>query len=126
MVIFQIHNIYKNVENPPNFNCSKHFISDFKNKFDVSSRLAHFKERNENYTQNNSVEDIEIFKATIKSVIEDANQKGEPVINADETGFQILPNSVKTWAFKGSKNISIDTKDSCKERISVMASISSN
>lgn len=119
-------NIYKNVEKPPNFNCSKHFISDFKNKFNVSSRLAHFKERKENYTQNNAEEDIELFKATIKSVIEDANQKGEPVINADETGFQILPNSIKTWAYKGSKNVSIDTKDNSKERISVMASISSN
>ena len=48
------------------------------------------------------------------------------VVNCDETGFQILPTSIKTWAFKNTKNISINVLDSDKDRISVMASITSH
>lgn len=46
-------------------------------------------------------------------------------LNADETDFQILPMSIKTWAFKNSKNVSINVKDNDKERVSIMATISS-
>lgn len=119
-------NVYRDAENPPKFNCSKTFITDFKNKFNISSRLAHFKERNENFKEKDNLEEIDIFKAQIQSVIEKARENNEPVVNADETGFQILPNSIKTWAYKGTKNISINTTDSTKERISVMASITAN
>ena len=71
-------------------------------------------------------EDINIFRATINLVIENAQKNGEPVINDDETGFQILPNYIKTWSYKGAKNVSFLTKDNTKQRISVMASITSN
>lgn len=121
-------NIYRDAEDPPNFSCSKTFITDFKNKYCISSRLAHFKERKENLNLNENVnnEEIDFFKAQIRSVIENAQINKEPVVNADETGFQILPKSIKTWAYKGTKNISISTPDSTKQRISVMASITSN
>ena len=121
-------NIYRDAEDPLNFSCSKTFITDFKNKYCISSRLAHFKERKENLNLNENVnnEEIDFFKAQIRSVIENAQINKEPVVNADETGFQILPNSIKTWAYKGTKNISISTPDSTKQRISVMASITSN
>lgn len=48
------------------------------------------------------------------------------VLNADETGFQILPTSIRTWAFKNTKNISINVGDSDKDRVSIMAIITSD
>ena len=99
---------------------------NLKKIYNVSSRLAHFKDRREDYSENDFTEDINIFRETIQSLIENAHRNGEPVVNADETGFQILPNSIKTWAYKGSKNISINTLDNPKERISVMATISAD
>lgn len=48
------------------------------------------------------------------------------VLNADETGFQILPTSIRTWAFKNTKNISINIGDSDKDRVSIMATITSD
>lgn len=118
--------IHGNDDEIPNFSCSAHFIHNFKERHDVSSRLAHFKQRNAPKTNENVSEEINSFKATVQSIIEQARLNGEPVINGDETGFQILPNSIKTWAYKNSKNISINTLDSTKARVSVMASITSN
>lgn len=109
----------------PNFNCSAHFIHDFKTRHNVSSKMAHFKQRSKNNPKSDNTYVIDEFKATIQSVIENARLKGEPVVNGDETGFQILPNCVKTWAYKNSSNVSINVLDSTKERISVMASITS-
>lgn len=71
-------------------------------------------------------EDIEIFKAKIQSLIEFANERQEPVINADETGFQILPNYVLTWSNRGSKTEPLYTEEDLKDRVSVMASITSD
>ncbi len=118
-------NIYRNTDDPPPFQCSESFIYKFKQKYGISSRLAHFKEREPNFNSIENSEDINIFKATIQSVIEKARQNNEPVLNADETGFQIFPNYIKTWAFKGSKNVAINVVESTKERLSVMATISS-
>lgn len=118
-------NIYRNIKDPPPFQCSESFIYKFKEKYHISSRLAHFKEREPNFNSIDNSEEINTFKATIESVIENARINNEPVLNADETGFQIFPNYIKTWAYKGSKNIAINVVDSTKERISVMATISS-
>ncbi|KAK8841441.1 hypothetical protein M9Y10_027058 [Tritrichomonas musculus] len=101
-------------------------LTDFKNKYYILSRLAHFKERNDNLNENVNSEEFDFFKAHIRSIIENAQINKELVVNADETGFQILPNSIKTWAYKGTKNISIRPLDSTKQCISVMASITSN
>lgn len=119
-------NIYRNQENPPNFCCSKNYISKFKNKYDISSRLAHFKERDIKISQDDMSEEIALFRSNIQTIIEEAQKNGEPVLNGDETGFQILPNSIKTWAFKGTKNIAINTNANVKDRISIMATISAN
>ena len=50
----------------------------------------------------------------------------EPIINADETGFQILPTSIQTWAYKNTKNVVVNVVESDKDRISIMSSITSN
>ena len=87
--------------------------------------MVHFKQRYKNNPKSDNTYIIDEFKATIQSVIESARLKGEPVVNGDETGFQILPDCIKTWAYKNSSNVSINVLDSTKERISVMASITS-
>lgn len=71
-------------------------------------------------------EEIELFKLNIKSLIEKARDSDEPVINSDESGFQILPKLIKTWLFKKTKKVSINVADSDKERVSIMASITSD
>ncbi|KAK8890153.1 hypothetical protein M9Y10_034913 [Tritrichomonas musculus] len=50
----------------------------------------------------------------------------EVVLNPDETGFQILPTSIRSWAFKNTKNFSINVGDSDKDRVSIMAIITSD
>ena len=67
-----------------------------------------------------------IFKSQVSDIIEKTRNSEEPVLNADETGFQILPTSIRTWAFKNAKNVSINVSDNDKERISIMATISSD
>ena len=62
-------NLYRDSEDPPILVCSKNIISKFKTKYNVSSRLVHFKERNENYSEKVISEDINIFRATINLVI---------------------------------------------------------
>lgn len=107
------------------FNCSAHFIHDFKTRYNVSSKMTHFKQWSKNNPKSDNTYIIDEFKATIQSVIESARIKGEHVVNGDETEFQILPNCVRTWGYKNSSNVSINVLDSTKERISVMASITS-
>ena len=62
----------------------------------------------------------------MKLGIENTIIASEIVLNTDETRFQILPTSIRTWALKNAKNVSINTVDNEKERVSVMATISSN
>ncbi|KAK8887271.1 hypothetical protein M9Y10_038309, partial [Tritrichomonas musculus] len=74
-------NIYRDAEDSPDFSCSKTFITDLKNKYCISSRLAHFKERKEILNLNENVYNKEIgfFKAQIRSVIENAQINKKPI-----------------------------------------------
>ena len=101
--------IYRDLDEILQFQCSPHFKQITK----------------ANSTDNNS-DQIDFFKATVQSVIQKARENNEPVLNGDGTGFQILPNSGQTWAYKNSKNIANNVLDSTKSRISVMATISNN
>ena len=53
-------------------------------------------------------------------MIEYANQHDEPVINADETAWYILPNNILTWAETSSKSVQINVQDSDKYHISLI------
>lgn len=124
---FQLYDdIYENSLNAPSFNCSSGFINDFKNRNKFSSRLAHFRQRPISKSQKKINQEIDNFKSLVTQLINDSKNSNEPVINADETGYQILPTSIKTWAIKNTKNISINVADSDKERLSIMASITSD
>ena len=117
--------IYRDDPSPPAFNCSAGFIHDFKKRNNFSSRLAHFRQRPMEKNDQEINKEIENFKLLIKNLIEKSRSSNEPVINSDETGFQILPTSIKTWAIKNASNVSINVADSDKDRISIMASITS-
>ena len=126
-VIFDAYDeIYFDSPDPPKFECSSGFICDFKNRNRISSRLAHFRQRPIENNDGNIEKIISDFKKDITNLIQKASENCEPVVNADETGFQIFPTSIKTWAFKNAKNVSINVFDSDKERISIMASITSD
>ena len=118
--------IYQNSPSAPEFNCSKGFIYDFKNRNKFSSRLAHFRQRPISKSQEKINKEIEDFKSQVRDLIKISEETDEPVVNADETGFQVLPTSIKTWAIKNTTNISINVADSDKERLSIMASITSD
>lgn len=119
--------VYTDQIDLPRFNCSPGFIRDFKNRNNISSRAAHFRQRPLDISEEKLIIKIETFKKQIRDLIEKVrNSEDEVVVNCDETGFQILPTSIKTWAFKNTKNISINVLDSDKDRISVMASITSH
>lgn len=117
--------IYKDSDNIQKFQCSSHFIFDFKNRHRISSRLAHFRQRPVNKTQEQTDEEINDFKSQVRNLIQSKQNTNEPVINADETGFQILPTSIKTWSYKNTKNVVINVAESTKDRITIMSSITS-
>lgn len=126
-VIYNAFNeIYPDPKKAPRFECSPGFINDFKNRNKISSRLAHFRQRPLDKNETDIENEIQIFRSEINELIQKVSNSNEVVLNADETGFQILPTSIRTWAFKNDKNVSINVYDNDKDRVSVMATISSN
>lgn len=109
---------YIDVENPPEFNCSKHFIQNFKKRNRISSKRAHYQRR-----PSASKKDIDDFINEIKRLITQSKTKNIVILNADETYWHILPNNTKTWANKGSDHVVIRTYDSTKAHITAMATI---
>ena len=118
--------IYKNTPDPPKFNCSAGFINDFKNRNRFSSRLSHFRQRPLTKSQIKIQKEIDDFRSLVSQLINHSKSSNEPIINADETGYQILPSSIKTWAIKNSSNVSINVADSDKDRLCIMASITAD
>ena len=88
--------IFKDDLDPPKFSCSSSFIQDFKKRNKISSRLAHFRQRPVDISKEKIQLDIDIFKSQVISIIPNIKSTDEPVINCDETGFQILPTSIRT------------------------------
>ena len=117
-VMFRAYNMDDSITK--DFHCSPGFISDFKNRHRFCSRKAHPKKRPEREL---TTENIEVFIAQIKSLIETARKNNEPVVNGDETGWRILPPFLRTWAVKNSKNIIIKVHDDEHAHISAMASV---
>ena len=117
-IMFHAYNMEDDITR--DFHSSPHFIVDFKDRHRFSSRRAHPKKRPEKEL---SIEDQEIFIAKVKSIISDAIIKDEPVVNADETAWRILPAYFRTWAVKNSKNFIINVHDDEHAHISVMGTV---
>lgn len=109
---------YQNIENPPQFNCSKHFIQNFKKRNRISSKRAHYQRR-----PSASKKEIDKFIEDIKALIKKGRSSKIIILNADETYWHILPNNTRTWARKGSDHVVIRTFDSTKAHITAMATI---
>ena len=71
----------------PKFICSPHFISNFKERNQFSSRRAHFKRRPEIADDDPKIEEL---KSQVTALIENGRRKGEPFLNTNETQWQIL------------------------------------
>ena len=107
---------YQDAETVPEFQCSPGFITDFKERNNISQRRAHYKRRPD--------VDAAAVARWIAMISELAqNVPLDRIVNADETCWRILPSGLTTWAKKGAENISICTKDDEKQKITVMASI---
>lgn len=117
-IMFHAYNMEDDITR--DFHSSPHFIVDFKDRHRFCSRRAHPKKRPEKEL---SIEDQEIFIAKVKSIISDAIIKDEPVVNADETAWRILPAYFRTWAVKNSKNFIINVHDDEHAHISVMGTV---
>ena len=118
--------IYPDLKKAPRFECNPGFISDFKNRNNISSRLAHFRQRPLNKKEADIKKEIQKFWSDINDLIQKVRNTDEVVLNPDETGFQILPTSIRSWAFKNTKNFSLNVGDSDKDRVSIMAIITSD
>lgn len=123
-IIFQAYN--ENDDIKRDFHCSPGFIRDFKVRNRFSSRTAHIKKRPDIKLNEDGTSDINSFINDVKKVIIEAREHDEPVLNADETGWRILPPKMKTWAKIGTSNIVINVKDSEYAHISAMCTISSD
>lgn len=111
-----------NDDERPKFSCSPHFIKDFKDRNRFSSRRAHFKRRPDISDNDPKIQD---FIDKTRDLIINARSKGEPVLNGDETQWQILPTNIKTWATKNAKEVKIATTENEKFHVTLMATITS-
>ena len=109
------------------FNCSQHFISDFKNSHRFSPRLAHIKRRPdpEPVLDDDGLSSIDKFLLKVSQTIEEAKGAGESAIKGDETCWVILSYKMKTWTITNSSNVIINVKDDEHVHISAMCSITS-
>jgi len=88
------------IEVTRNFNFSPKWISNFKKRYNFTSRRGHLKRR-----PKASKEDIQAFKLRVAHILETA--EGDHVINADESPWHFNEKSL-TWAIKGSENVVIE------------------
>lgn len=123
-IIFQTYLESENIKR--DFHCSPGFIRDFKVRNRFSSRLAHIKKRPDVEQDQNGKSKIDAFIEKVRNVIIESADNDEPVVNADETGWQILPPKMKTWARTNSTNIIINVKDNERAHISAMCSITAD
>ena len=107
---------YRNAETVPEFQCSPGFITDFKERNNISQRRAHYKRR-----PDVDAAGVARWVGMITELAQ--NVPLDRIVNADETCWRILPSGLTTWAKKGAENISILTRDDEKKAITVMASI---
>ena len=64
--------IYKDTPDPPEFNCSAGFISDFKNRNRFSSRLSHFRQRPLTKSQIKIQKELDDFRSLVTQLINDS------------------------------------------------------
>lgn len=98
------------------FQCSDHFIYDFKRRHSFSSRLAHFVRRK-------PAPSTDVQKNFIQKITRPIYDKNKIVINADETSWSVLPKRITTWAPIGTDHVIIENAGSTKFHITVMCSI---
>ncbi len=110
---------HKDSETIPDFQISNQFIDDFKERNHIASRLAHPKRRSDNDPQR----DIE-WEKSIKNLLNDFPR--DRILNCDETSWQVFPNSLKTWAEKGSQNVQIQINGNVKESVTALATIAAD
>ena len=101
------------------FECSPHFISNYKDRWGYSTRKARFKRR-----PSVSQETIDAWNAEMRGLLSTPQVDMHHILNADETCWTILPHGAVTWAEKGSDGVNILTQDDDKQAITAMATIS--
>ena len=100
-----------------NFSCSAGFISDFKYHHRFSSKSFHIKRRSD------PTEEIQKkFMLDMKKLFDTVPI--DRILNADETGWKLMPKGILTWGETGVDNISKQALINDKTQITVLATIS--
>lgn len=110
---------HRNLEKPPDFNVSDHFIHDFKERNHISSRTSHPKRRSDSDEHRNIEWERDIADLLITF-------PRDRILNCDETSWQVLPNTMKTWAETGFENVQIRVNGNKKECVTALATIAAD
>jgi hypothetical protein len=102
---------------PEGFQCSTHFIADFKKRHAFSSRRFHMRRRNQHCGRL----DIEQWVERTKILLSENSH--HRVVNCDETMWRVVPNGMLTWAPVGEDSVSVDLDADAKAGITVLASV---
>lgn len=102
----------------PKFNVSKGFIYDFKKNHRITSKKCHTKRRpdNKKYDQ--------IFIDDMEDLF--SNNDLHYIINIDETGWEVVPGSIKVWHMVGADHVVRYANANQKEKITVVAAIAAD
>ena len=101
------------------FHCSAGFIADFKYHHMFSSKVFHLKRRSD---PNSEVEKkfMEEMKELFRTVPLDR------ILNADESGWKLLPKGLLTWGETGVDNMSRQGNVNDKSQVTVLATITAS
>lgn len=110
---------HKDEENIKDFKVSDHFIHNFKIRNHISSRVSHPKRRSDS-----NEEFIIHWENDISELLNTFPR--DRILNCDETSWQILPNSIKTWAETGSQNVRLTIRGNTKDTTTVLATIAAD
>jgi hypothetical protein len=103
----------------PEFNCSNGFISDFKTRNHISSRIAHC-HRRPSVTPEQEAEWVSRLKGLLST------EPHSRILNVDETCWRVYPTGMKTWAEKGAQGVHLQISGNEKEKLTVLATVAAD
>jgi hypothetical protein len=102
---------------PHKFQCSDHFIHNFRRRHGFSSRRFHLRRRRRSMQR----ADIEEWRISMCELLSRVDH--HRVISCDETAWRVVPTGLLTWAPVGADNVKVYIEAFDKDAITMLASI---
>ena len=120
LILFAFNEKYRNADlaQIPKFGASNGYIYDFKRNHNLCSRRCHFKRRpsGKEYDEDFIKEMDWLFK----------NVDHKYIVNADETGWEVVPGNIKVWHIIGQDHVVRYVNANEKDKITVIGAITAD